>query len=59
MRGRNCFFCASEPAAMMTGPTIVTPKASGCGAGVCCSSSWKMYCWTGLQPVPPHCRGQL
>ncbi len=38
----NRFFCASLPKAMMTGPTMLTPKASGCGAGACCISSWKM-----------------
>ena len=44
MRGRNRFFCASEPNAIMTGPTMVTPKPKGCGAGACCNSSWNMYC---------------
>src|SRR5882672_6918501 len=43
---------------MMTGPTILTPNGSGSGAGACCSSSWKTYCFTGLQPVPPHATGQ-
>src|SRR5215831_7842896 len=43
---------------MMTGPTILTPNCSGSGAGACCSSSLKMYCLTGLHPVPPHATGQ-
>src|SRR5438045_5106223 len=43
---------------MITGPTMLTPKASGCGAGACCISSWKMYCWVDVQPVPPHSTGQ-
>src|SRR6266446_6591245 len=43
---------------MITGPTMLTPNGSGSGAGACCSSSWKMYCFTALQPVPPHATGQ-
>ncbi len=59
MRGRKRSFCACEPNAIITGPTMVTPKPKGCGAGVCCNSSWKMYCCTGVQPVPPHATGQF
>ena len=58
MRGRKRRFCASEPKAMITGPTMLTPNGSGEGAGACCISSWKMYCRTGSQPVPPHSTGQ-
>ena len=42
MRGRKRFFCSSVPKAMMTGPHMLVLKASGCGAGACCSSSRKM-----------------
>ena len=42
----------------MTGPTMLTPKASICGAGASICSSRKMYCCTGVQPVPPYSTGQ-
>src|SRR3954447_26939967 len=42
----------------MTGPTMLTPKASGAGAGCICSSSLKIYCCTELHPVPPYSFGQ-
>ena len=54
MRGRKRFFCASLPNAMITGPTMVTPKPSGGGAGACCSSSRKNYDRVGVQLRPPH-----
>ena len=58
MRGRKWRFCASVPKAINTGPIMLTLKDSGSGAGAMCSSSLKMYCFTALQPVPPHCGAQ-
>src|SRR6476620_1576906 len=37
---------------------MLTPNGSGEGAGACCSSSRKIYCCTGVQPVPPYSFGQ-
>ena len=42
----------------MTGPTMLTPNGKGCGAGNFCSSSRKIYCRIGSQPVPPYSFGQ-
>src|SRR5689334_13966160 len=43
---------------MITGLTMLTPNGSGAGAGADCTSSWRMYCCTGVQSVPPHSTGQ-
>src|SRR5580700_12039981 len=37
---------------------MLTPKASGAGAGCDCSSSLKIYCCTEVHPVPPYSFGQ-
>ena len=54
MRGRKWRFCSSVPKAIRVGPIMFMLNEIGSGAGAMCSSSLKMYCLTGSQPVPPH-----
>ena len=59
MRGRKRRFCSSRAEGVDHRPDHVdAERRAAAGAGACCISSWKMYCCTGLQPVPPHSTGQ-
>jgi hypothetical protein len=57
--GRKRCLISWDPNSAITGPTILVLKVSGSGTHANCISSAQIWCWVGVQSLPPHSTGQF